>query len=77
MNLAVKKRELLGPLIRAAVANAAEQPPATRADIYDGIAEITRACDPRLSGQARDYASALRESETLQLHFRNLFIERS
>ena len=66
-------RELLTPMVKLAAQAAASLPPADRADVYDGIAAVTASTDKKLSKEAKNYASALRESEALQLHFQNLF----
>ena len=68
-------KDLLRPLIAAAVRGAEGLPPTERADVFEGIAEVARVFDPELSQQALTLARAIRDAEGLQLHFRNLFAE--
>lgn len=72
-----KVTNLLRPLIRTAVNGAEGLPAADRADVFEGIAHITRKADPTTSREAAQLAHALREAEGLQLHFRNLFADHS
>lgn len=60
-------------MIAAAIKAAEAMPPAERADVFDGVAHVARRMDPEMALRAKDLARALRESEALQLHFRNLF----
>ncbi|WP_397379686.1 hypothetical protein [Prosthecobacter sp.] len=65
--------KLLTPLIAAAIRGAESLPPVERADVFEGIAQITAEQDPETSRNAQDLAKAIRDAEGLQLHFRNLF----
>jgi len=65
--------KLIAPLLRTAIQAADSLPPNERADVYDGVAYITGELDPVMARQASELATAIRESEALQLHFRNLF----
>ena len=68
----------LKTLISAAVRQGESLSVGERADLYDGIA-LAAASVPQVldasecAKQAATLATALRESEGLQLHFRNLF----
>lgn len=65
--------DLYRPLLAVAVRGAETLPPAERADVFDGIAALTRRFDADLSADAQILANAIRDAEGLQLHFRNLF----
>lgn len=69
--------ELLRPLLAAAIRSAEGMAPAEKADVFAGIAHVTRRADPATSREAAQLAAALRESEGLQLRFRNLFADHS
>lgn len=62
-------------LIEAALPHLDALPTSHRADVYEGIAEVTRGLDPKTHRTALRIAGHLRNSDLLQLHFRNLFAE--
>lgn len=64
---------LYRPLIAVAVQGADALPAVERADIFEGIAHLSRRFDPEMSAQAQELAESIRTAEGLQLHFRNLF----
>jgi len=66
---------LYRPLLAVAVKGAADLPAVDRADVFEGIAQLSRRFDPEMSAQAQELAEAIRTAEGLQLHFRNLFSE--
>lgn len=61
------------PLIASALRGVETLTPADKADVYEAIAELSRPWDGAMSRSARELATALRDAEGLQLHFRNLF----
>lgn len=66
---ASQKLTLLLPLVRIAHEAAPGLPPKERAEIYAGIALITKGLDPHLHGHAAAAAQALRDAEGHQLTF--------
>lgn len=62
-------------LIEVALPHLPDLPPAQRADVYEGIADVTAGLDEGMRSTAADIATHLREAEMLQLNFRNLFSE--
>jgi len=66
---APQKLTLLLPLLRIAHEAAPGLPPKQRAEIYEGIALITKGLDERLHGHAAAAAQALRDAEGHQLTF--------
>jgi len=68
-----EEKRLLEPMIKAANAAAAAMPPLKKADVFDGIATALTHADPTLAKEARQCARLLRDAETMQLHFNDLF----
>ena len=66
---AAQKLTLVLPLVRIAHEAAPGLPPKQRAEIYAGIALITKGLDPHLHGHAAAAAQALRDAEGHQLTF--------
>ena len=66
---APQKLTLLLPLLRIAHEAAPTLPPKQRAEIYEGIALITKGLDSQLHGHAAAAAQALRDAEGHQLTF--------
>lgn len=62
-------------LIELALPNLDALPPVQRADVFEGIADVTRDLDPEMNAMALRIASQLRDAELQQLNFRNLFAE--
>lgn len=60
-------------LVEAALPYLHLLPPAQRADVYEGIADVMQGLDSGLCASAAKIATHLREAEMLQLSFRNLF----
>lgn len=60
-------------LIAAGVRGCEGLSPTEKADVYEGIAFIAHSYDADTAAQALTLASSLRDAESLQLHFRNLF----
>lgn len=65
----------LRPMLAAAVRGAESLEPADRADVFEGIAIVTRNTDEATSQQATELAQAIRDSEGLMIHFRKLFTD--
>ncbi len=68
MKAAAKLAKIL-PLVRLAHDAAPSLPPKERAEIFEGIALITRGLDEELNGHAAAAAQALRDAEGHQLTF--------
>ena len=66
---AAQKLTLLLPLVRIAHEAAPSLPPKQRAEIYEGIAIITKGLDHDLHGHAASAAQHLRDAEGHQLTF--------
>lgn len=67
--------QALRPMIAAALRGAEPLIPTERADVFEGIALITRQGDQDMSKQAEAVAAALREAEAMRLQFCNQFDE--
>lgn len=59
-------------LIEVALPHLPALPPAQRADVYEGIADVAAGLDDGMSRTAAEIANHLREAELKQLQFRNL-----
>jgi hypothetical protein len=62
-------------LIEVALPHLHTLPPAQRADVYEGISDVTRGIDETLCATAATIATHLREAELLQLNFRSLLAD--
>lgn len=65
------------PLLAAAVRGTDGLRAADKADVFEGIAALSRRFDPEMSHDAQTLATSLRTAEGLQLHFQNLFTDKS
>jgi hypothetical protein len=70
-----KRRIRVHALIEAVLPHLSAMPPMQRADVYEGIAEVTARLSPDLHATAHQIAAQLREADLAQLHFKNLFAE--
>ncbi len=66
----------LRPLILSAIRGAEALPATARADVYRGIAEVTKRRDPAMCSHATDLAQAIEDAEALQLYFTGLLTEK-
>lgn len=69
----VKRRIRVHALIEAVLPHLSVMAPMQRADVYEGIAEVTAKISPDLHATAKKIATQLREADLAQLHFHNLF----
>lgn len=75
MSKTERRRIRVRALIEAALPHLDALPPMTRADVYEGIAEVTAQIAPELQRTAAQIAEQLRNADLMQLHFRNLFAD--
>lgn len=66
------RRIRIHALIEAVLPHLADMTPMKRADVYEGIAEVTRHTSPALHATASQIAAQLREADLAQMHFLNL-----
>lgn len=67
-----KRRIRVHALIEAVLPHLAGMPTMQRADVYEGIAEVTAKISPDLHATAKKIAEQLREADLAQLHFHHL-----